>query len=389
MHGNPTPRLWMPAPRLGAVAAWALLQVACSGVPPAPEDAAAVELPVRELTEEQRRDVEAAAATGRARLEQGRPDQAVTAASRALEQDPRHARARAVLAAGLAAQAAVTQPPDVLLLQRAEGAFRLAQRLAPEDPVVAARYARFLVADGHLSAAVEVLDAALGHSPDDRELLLLAAESRYELGEERLALPLLIRLRAVAPNHAPSRYRLALCELRLAEADDADGSPTEGLRRAVQGFDEYRAMAPGDQDGWLAAGQARVRLAAAVDTPERRTQLLNEALSVWVEGEARFGAQPEFPYRVGWCFETLGRSTPAAAAYGRALQVEPDHAPSLLALAALRVEVDPQATRSLLLRALQADITADERSQVLRWLDQRGGPIPLEGDPGTSPGNGR
>lgn len=360
------------------------LAAACSGVPPAPEEVASMELPTRELSAADQATVQRAVERARLDLERGDLEASLSAASDALEMQPRNPLARAILGSALAAQAGQSQPPDVLQSQRAEGALRLALRLAPRHPEVVVRYVRFLLAEGHLSAAADAAEAGLVHTPQDRGLLLAAAESRYELGEERRALRHLELLETVAPDHAPSRYRLGICQLRLAESGGPDETPTARLERAQECFDTYRDMAPTDQDGWLAAGQARVRLAEAGPGGQASQGLLNEALSIWVEGEARFGAQPEFPYRVGWCYEALGRPGPAAAGYRRALDVEPLYTPALLALAGLLAAEDPVGTRGLLLRALQSDISASERRMVIRWLDRTGGPVPTGLAPASS-----
>src|SRR5688572_20837512 len=170
------------------------LIVGCAGVSIRPELANADTLPIHELSAPEQQDL-----TGilhRAIQAVVRRDyaEAEAEALRALDIDPRAARARSVLGMVLLQRANLRDPPDVFELNAGEAEMLLAEQIAPNDAVVCWMRAVFLAETGHLSAAAAAAEAALlrktsAPAADRTALLAIAGNYHYELGEERAALP--------------------------------------------------------------------------------------------------------------------------------------------------------------------------------------------------------
>ncbi len=216
---------------------------ACSAPSPIPEEVASELPPERELDPETKARLASLTVEALRLLGEERFDEAEETARQALSLQPREARPRAVLGTCLMNRARQTEPPDLHLWRRAEGELLAATRTAPSDPIAAVLYGQFLVGDGHLTAAAEVAEATLRHDPDDLAALRLAAETRYELGEERVAIPHLERWMQLDPD-PQIRYKLAWCLLRIAESDREDRVPL--LVEAAESFAAYRELEPED-----------------------------------------------------------------------------------------------------------------------------------------------
>ena len=137
--------------------------------------------------------------------------------------------------------------------------------------------------------------------------------------------------------------------------------------RASRAFDACFELAPGDDDAALAAGAALVRAAELAQKrvgskdpglePEVPEQLLDQALARFQTVAERFPDSAEAVFRIGVVQEKRSALAAAAASYELALGRDPQHLGSLLNLAAMRLESDPDLARELWGRALAADAT--------------------------------
>jgi tetratricopeptide (TPR) repeat protein len=255
--------------------------------------------------------------------------------------------------------------------------------------------ADFLAEAGHLSAAAATAEAALLRTADapaaDRAALLaVAGNCRYELGEERAALPHLQAYFGLQPDDAATAFRIGSCLFRIAAAPEGAKAMevaqinAEGAARA---FARCAELAPGDADAALAVGAALVRAAELagqrrdLGAPERRRQQEQR----WQQAEEQFRRVAEqFPenaepvFRLGVVAETRGDIPASHQAYLQALDRDRRHLGSLLNLAALlEASGDAAAAVPLLERALAADearagLSAAERRRLQQRL--RDGP---------------
>jgi Flp pilus assembly protein TadD len=302
-----------------------------------------------------------------ARLEAGDVAAARRIAAEVLAADPSSARARAITAQGLMQDALEESPPTLGPWRRAEGELLRASRLAPNDPVVARLHARFLVADGHLSAAAARIDEGLAAEPDDPELLTLGARVRFDLGDERAAIPLLRRVEALRPDDPDPVWRLAQCQIRLAPAEIEGALRRERFDAAVAAFTRYRRLAPTDPDGFLAEAQARLARALAGDgvDPEE----IERVIGLYRDAARLDPTSAEPAFGQGVAHELAGRAEDARSAYRAALALDPGHLPSLLNLGASLADAgDREAAVPLLRRALELGVTPDERDRIERYL---------------------
>lgn len=351
--------------------------VACSGVSPLPEGADASTLPVREVTADEAALLAAHVEQATTAIVRARYDDAESAANDALALDPRAARARAVLGMVKLQRALRDDPPPLADVNAAETEVRLAEQLAPGDAFVGWMHAAFLAEAGHMSAAAAAAEAALGRAggatPDERAALLgIAGTYRYELGEERAALPHLrgyIELRA---DDAPAHFRLGACLLRIAAVpQDAED--------AAKAFDRCVELTPGDVDAALAGAAATWRAAELADKANDAgaRDELRAATTARLQAIAeRFPDHAEPLFRLGVVAEGGGAPAAARAAYERALERDAAHVPSLLNLAAmLDASGEGAGAIGLLQRALAADagqpsLTASERRRVRARIER-------------------
>jgi Tfp pilus assembly protein PilF len=360
---------------LRAVPLAALLPLAaCGGVARAPLELAD-DLPAAvELDAAGRRAVEEHAAAGLAALAAGDHRAARRAATAALALDPRAARARAVLAHCLMADASRDQPPELEAWQSAEGELLRAVRLAPDDALVRRMYGAFLEGDGHASAAADAYERALAAAPGDLDALRAAARARYDLGQDRRAQPLLERL-AERDRSGDVLYRLAQCRLRLASAPstepDAERRLAARLDEAAATFRAYAEQQPTDANAWL--GEAHARFAALRARRDTAAAARDRVLALYDEAAARDAASPEPAFGRGVVLEWAGDAAAARAAYAQALARDARHLPTLLNLAAnLAADGQIEDARAYCWRALALDgLSASERRRLERFLEAK------------------
>ncbi len=351
----PTRAIW-----LGAL----LCLTACGGIAPPPDQ---FEVPApRELDDVDRRRVLELELKARSALGAGAYDTATEAARDGLAIDPRHGILRALLGRALMGRAQRERPPRLDLWHDAERELRLASTLAPTDPEVAIAHLQMLEADGHLTAAVELLDPVLAANPRDPRLLREASRLRYELGEERAALPHLVLLLVLEPEDAETRWRLAQCQLAMAAAAPPAEAP-KLYREAASSFAQYRVLRPDDAGGALGEGYALLTLA---DLDEPATpQELAAVLPHFVAAARLAPREPDPLYAQALLHERLGTPDVAIALYREAIVRDPSHVPAHLNLvAALAANDDPGQARAAAMRALALPLPANERDRLREFL---------------------
>lgn len=353
---------------------WSLLVLAagCAGVSVDPETANAANLPTQQLSADDRRELSGAVDRAMQSVVLRRFDLARAAATEALAIDPRSARARAILGMVHLQEAAASDPHDLVVANEGELQMKLAQQLAPEDPFVGWMAAVFLAEAGHTSAAAEAAEQALaratGAPPAERAALLgIAGTYRYELGEERAALPHLEAYVDLRPDDATAQFRLGSSLLRIAAVPQGP-RPNAFLlaqrqaERAAKAFARCVELSPGDEDAalaiatahWRAADLARERAGAAATSEEsqHRTAAAAQLRAI----AARFPASPEPWFRLGVLAESRSAPAEARTAYAEALHRSPRHLPTLLNLAALLDRIgEADAATSLSRQVLDID----------------------------------
>ena len=354
---------------------------ACAGVSARPEAVSPDSLPSVELSPAAigRRDTlveNCVTAAVVRRFEEAERD-----ARSALLIDPRCARARAVVGMALLERARAQEPMDLHLANAGDAETLLAERLAPADPFVGWMRAVFLAESGHVSAAAAAAEAALsrtvGARPEERAPLFgVAGTYRYELGEERAALPLLQAYIEIRSDDAAASFRIGSCLLRKA-AVPSGANPEKSARidaeAAARAFQRCCELAPGDEDAALAAGAATMRAAELAEKQGEtaiRDARWSEAAAHFTAVSTRFPDSAEAKFRLGVVAEARDVVAEARAAYTQALDRDPQHLGALLNLAALLDGTEDAAqVVPLLQRALQADaarpgLTARERRRI-------------------------
>ena len=356
----------LPGAILGVIAL-----AACSGLGPTPAELAATLPPRVELSEEQRAQVEAATAQALSQLRKEHYDEARRAAQAALDLDPRAATARAVRARCTMQEAMVETPPLLGPWRRAEGNLRIAERLLPADPEIALLHAAFLEADGHLSLAAETVERALGTHPHHPRCLRMASRLRYELGEERTALPLLESLLKIDPSDDTARYRLARAQLRVARTRasqlDDDAEKIALYENTATSFAIYRSRVPADAEGLTGEAVARFEIQRLSKPPDPAE--LHSIVELLTTASRMDTQSPESEFNRGVVLEFAGAPEAARAAYRVALERDPEHLPSLLNLAANLVAAGRRAEAvEFCRRALALSPTSAERASLQRFL---------------------
>ena len=364
-----------------------LLLSACTGVSADPSAANATRIPARELSESESAHVAELVADSMRAVVLRHFDAAETTAGEVLAIDPRNGRAHAVLGLCRQQHALLVDPPDLFASNGGETELVLARQLAPRDTFVAWANALFLAESGHLSAAADAAEQALAiaeraPAAERADILRLAGTYRYELGEERAALPHLQAYVALRPDDAAAHYRLGSSLLRVAAVPRAVPQALEPNERlaaqrsaesAAKAFARSAELAPGDEAAALAeaaawwraaelAGERRDDDAKRTDTETARARLRTLA--------ERFPNSAEPWFQLGLIAEACKQDDEARAAYGAGLARVPHHPATLLNLGALldrRGERDGATT--LLRTALQVDaiepfLTARERKRV-------------------------
>jgi tetratricopeptide (TPR) repeat protein len=272
-----------------------------------------------------------------------------------------------------------SSPPDLRLMQRAEGELLLARRLDPEDPEITLLHAQFLEADGHIGLAAELLNEVLDRDPEHIQGLRAASRLRFELGEERRALPLLQRLLDLEEGDVDALYRLAHCQFEIAEAVAGDeelrGAARQEFLRAAGTFREYQARVPSESLGELGEAQCRFRAAQLLAGDVAATALaeFEGVVELLRRGAARAPNSPIPEHNVGAVFVELGRLPEARQAFERALERSPSHVPTLIDLASLLDSLgETESAKDLARRALVFPLRAAERRELVRYIEGGG-----------------
>jgi tetratricopeptide (TPR) repeat protein len=376
--------------RVASAGSLALI-AACAGVSIRPELANADTLPKYEMSAPEQRELAAILDRAIQAVVRRHYEEAEEEALRAIDIDPRAARARSVLGMVLLQRAKRRDPPDVFEMNAGETEVLLAEQIAPNDAFVGWMRAVFLAEAGHMSAAAAAAEAALLRTadtpaPDRAALLAIAGNCRYELGEERAALPHLQAYFGLHPDDATAAFRIDSCLFRIAAVPEgAKAAEVAQIKaeEAARAFARCSEIAPGDADAALAVGAALVRAAELagqrrdLPAPERRMQQEQR----WQQAEQQFRKVAErFPesaepmFRLGVLAETRGDTPASHQAYLQALDRDRQHLGSLLNLAALlEASGDAAAAASLIERALAADearpgLSADERRRLQQRL---------------------
>lgn len=372
----------MPQKSEASVLVASVILAACAGVSPLPMAAASADIPAVELGpgELARRDAaidEAVIAVVRRRY-----DDARAAAERALAVDPRAARARSVLGMVLLQEARLVEPPDLHLQNRGEAEVLTAEQLEPADAFCGWMRAVFLAESGHMSAAAAAAEAALSRTREapaaERAALLgIAGTYRYELGEDRAALPHLQEYVALRPDDATAQFRLGSSLLRVAEiVIGPEGAAQSQVRaeNAARAFARCHELAPGDEDAGLSIGKAWLRaaeLAADRGQQDRADAHRAAAAKVFATVAERFPQSAEPWFCTAVAAERRDDLATANRAYEEALARDARHLPSLLNLAVLQ-DADLRGagaeaeSRERLCATLQRVLDADTDGQLSR-----------------------
>ncbi len=379
-------------PRCGLVSTCCVLLASCAGVAPDPESASIDDLAVVTLDADAEATLRTAEREAVAAVEQRSYAAAAQAAEDARGRAPRSARARAVLAMVALHRASEQDPIEWRGLRRGESELALAQQLAPGDALVGRMHAEFLAETGHTSAAARAAEEALercADAPDEERAALLgvAATYRYELGEERAALPHLRAYVALRPADAAAHFRLGACLLVIARTPQ--GVPPPYRRAQAEAQESARAfarcleLAPEDEDAALSIATAQLRAAELARLDRGRAREEREADAAALEQQAlghlrsvadSFAGSAEARFRLGVVAAQLEEQELAQASYRAALERDAEHVGSLLNLAAIESSRGERAAaRALLERALAADgrlpqLSGPERRRITEWL---------------------
>lgn len=362
--------------------------LACSSVAPDPATASADNLPKVQLSAAQ---LDACSQWENEAVDavvDRRYGQAEDAANRVLADNPRSAKARAVLGMVKLQRAAQEKPIDWFGQRAGEVELELARQLAPASAFVGWMHAAFLAETGHISAAAEAAEDALVRSaaaPASERAALLgtAGTYRYELGEERAALPHLQAYVALRPDDAMAQFRLGASLLSISKTPQ--GSPVpyskaqSDAEAAAAAFARCYQLLPQDEDAALSMATAWLRAAEVAGIqkhPGERDALYVKASAHLKELAARFPASPEVHFRLGVLAALQQQPLVAQAAYVAALERDPGHVGSLMNLASQLVkqgnlQVAKETLVSLLaLPAAQNELSRDERQRIERWLKE-------------------
>jgi tetratricopeptide (TPR) repeat protein len=373
--------------RLLPVSLTMLLLAACGGTTLDPAVADANALPRRELDAAEHERVGALVDAAMAAVVRRRFEEAGGLAAQAIELDPRCARARAVRAMVRLQRAAAVTPPELFEANAGEHELQLARQLAPDDAFVGWIAAVFLAETGHVSAAAEAAELALTRAaaapPNERSALLgIAATYRYELGEERAALPHLREYVTLRPDDAAALFRLGSSLLRIAAVPSGTNGAEEALTRAAEAavaFARCSELSPGDEDAALATATAHWHAAelardAGKEADEQQHRRAAEQRLRAVAERFPGSAQPWFHLAVA--AQQRGATDEARAGYRAALRRAP-HVGAMLQLAAmLDASGDTAAADALLRQTLDAsggagtggELTAGQRRRIRERL---------------------
>jgi tetratricopeptide (TPR) repeat protein len=248
---------------------------------------------------------------------------------------------RALLAEGLTAEAAV----------RAGERFQRALAWNPLNGKAYHNLATIYGAWEDEASAAQALSRAAALMPGDAVSRFKHGEALAERGDEAGAIgewraagaaPALVRRgeRLAGQGAAPGAREAAVREYRravavdpgLAEAHLRLGQALSRLGRKVEALEAFAAAAEADRG----TSSRPYLLQAEVHVAREEW---TAALAAYGEASARAPLDPEPHTRRGWVLrEKLGEEGEAAAAFERALQVDPEHDPSRRALGVLEAE---------------------------------------------------
>lgn len=236
------------------------------------------------------------AALGAVQLQAGARDEALQAATRAVQADPAHP-AGALLALELLAE----QPQAEALLQR----HRQATRGKPDaDPEARLAWAQALARRGELDAALDLLgETGARDAAEQRRLAVVRARLLRDGGRDQAAYDTLAAALRTSPDDADLSYELALAAERLGRHDEMEQLLRELITRRPDDAHAYNAL------GYSLADRG-VRL-------EEARQLILEALR----------RAPEDGYimdSLGWVEFRLGNVGEARRWLARAMELKPD-----------------------------------------------------------------
>jgi tetratricopeptide (TPR) repeat protein len=378
------------------------LWVACSTVAPDPATASAESLPVVELSEAQLAKCENWEAQATDAVMRRQYAKAEQLADRVLAENPRSGVARAVLGMVKLQRAAEQQPTDWFDLRAGEYELQLALQLAPASAFVGWMHAVFLAESGHMSAAAQAAEDALDRSKDAPEseraaLLGIAGRYRYELGEERAALPHLQAYVVLRPDDSAAQFRLGSSLLSISSTPQGSPVPYQRAQSeavaAATAFAHCYELAPGDEDAALSIAAAWLRAGEVAEKRKKiaeRDTLYERAVGHLEIVAEKFPRSAEVHFRLGVMASLRQETAVAQAAYVAALERDPNHAGSLMNLAAcLEAQGDNDGAAELLNRLLalpasESMLKRGERSRIDRWMSSLA--KPSDGVPSANAG---
>jgi Flp pilus assembly protein TadD len=199
-------------------------------------------------------------------------------------------------------------------------------------------------------AALAEVDARLAGAPGEAALLDRKLAVLRQLGREREALDVALKLRRAAPAEARFAYEAGELAARLGDS-----------KLAREEFAAARALAA---DDWRAAvGEAALLLSQR--PPELHAA--EALLSPWLEGPS---ARAEARYHRGLLLEARGDAVGARAAFESALKLDPAQLPSLCGAARLAQAAGDRDRALDLLRRAKAAAAPDDTT-LQRELDRR------------------
>lgn len=211
-----------------------------------------------------------------------------------------------------------------------------AARLAPQSVEAKCNLGSARLASGDADGAIEYLRAALRESPGHPAILLtlgnaLMAAARYQHARESYAMAT-----HGAPTHPGLRLNLAAAELELGNIDQARLHTDEALQLHPR-FDAAYAL------------RGRILQTQGKDA---------EATEAWLLAERVSPQNPQYPFAVGQLLEDGGQLPAAAAAYERALRLNPDDGRALSQLLFLRRRLCDWHDLDALSQRMQAAVAA-------------------------------
>lgn len=284
----------------------------------------------------------------RALLASGKAAQAVTEARKASEEDARSGEAFAVL--GSAIMAAAPEEPKAkeaawgdAIAQAQQGAF-----VSPRNPVVLYAVGQLFEAGGNLDQAAKTYKSALAADPGYAPAQMAVLEIEVRKGDVAAALPLVEGMIKQQPQNAALQFMRGKLLARKGDWDQAV-EPLTKAAAAMQNVAEVHALLGtahqfnGKSDDALAAYKKAVALAPG-NMDYRTTYglllgLNNQHADAAVELQKVTGS-PGYKDAAGWVnlgwvyrnFEPEPKADDSAAAYEKALQIDPKNVQAALGL---------------------------------------------------------